>query len=328
VAVAGDYAYIAGDSGLRVIDVSDPVNPVEVGFHSTPDVARAVAATDDFVYVSGGGLSIFSFIPPHQVSGSVALPNGAPLPDVTISAGLGAEAMTNVSGVYTITDLVSGTYTLTPTLASYTFAPPTRTVTVPPDATGQDFIAYPTPLQAVDIGGPVSGTVGTTYWYTATAGPPTSTRPVTYTWQASGQLPVTHTHQYTLTDWLSYTWDVGGGKVITVTATNLGAAVTDTHEIWLYTPPQASFTAVPTSGLAPLSVTFTNTSTGDFHTSLWAFGDGIISTLQHPSHLYTTGSTYTVILTVEGPGGTDNETKPGYIAVQYGFYLPLILRAA
>jgi hypothetical protein len=37
--------------------------------------------------------------------------------------------------------LISGTYTLTPTKSGYTFSPPSRTVSVPPNATGQDFTA-------------------------------------------------------------------------------------------------------------------------------------------------------------------------------------------
>ncbi|MBK9055508.1 MAG: PKD domain-containing protein [Chloroflexi bacterium] len=41
-----------------------------------------------------------------------------------------------------------------------------------------------------------------------------------------------------------------------------------------YTPAQASFSGSPTSGIAPLNVTFTNLSTGDFDTCAWDFGDG------------------------------------------------------
>ncbi len=50
-------------------------------------------------------------------------------------------ALVHASSKYTITNLLAGTYILTPTLDGYTFLPPTRTVTVPPDATNIDFIA-------------------------------------------------------------------------------------------------------------------------------------------------------------------------------------------
>ena len=42
-AVTIDYAYVAGiASGLRVVDVSDPARPSEVGFQDTPGVAWSV----------------------------------------------------------------------------------------------------------------------------------------------------------------------------------------------------------------------------------------------------------------------------------------------
>ncbi len=41
VDVAEEYAYVAGgEAGLRVVDISDPMNPTEVGFHDTPGSAR------------------------------------------------------------------------------------------------------------------------------------------------------------------------------------------------------------------------------------------------------------------------------------------------
>jgi PKD repeat protein len=73
-------------------------------------------------------------------------------------------------------------------------------------------------------------------------------------------------------------------------------------------------------------VVFTNTSSGDYTTSLWDFGDVATSTLESPTHIYTAGGVYTVTLTVSGPGGSDTEAKAGYITVRYGLYLPLIVR--
>src|SRR4030042_1454371 len=44
VAVAGGYAYVADDGGgLRVISVSTPSAPVEVGYYDTPGYAYGVA---------------------------------------------------------------------------------------------------------------------------------------------------------------------------------------------------------------------------------------------------------------------------------------------
>jgi PKD repeat protein len=320
VTVAGDYAYLAdgadGEAGLRVVEVVDPANPVEAGFYDT-QYAQDVAVTGGraFLADASGGLYILHFIPRYTASGVIELADGTPLPGVTVSAGPGGDTITGATGVYTITDLISGTYTLTPTLATYTFSPPTRAVTGPPDVVGQDFLALPVPLAGIEITGPTTGTVGVTYWFTATAGPPASHLPVTYAWQATGQAPITRTDQATLTDWISYTWAIGGIQTITVTAANASASVTDTHQITLPHPVGADFTAAPLQGPAPLTVAFTNTSTGDYDTTLWSFGDGITSTLDHPVHDYVLPGVYTVTLTVTGPGGTDTETRPDYITV-------------
>ena len=46
VAVAGGYAYLADlNAGVRVIDVSDPSSPEEVGFYATYGHAYAVAVS-------------------------------------------------------------------------------------------------------------------------------------------------------------------------------------------------------------------------------------------------------------------------------------------
>jgi PKD repeat protein len=87
--------------------------------------------------------------------------------------------------------------------------------------------------------------------------------------------------------------------------------------------PVANFTANPTSGDTPLTVKFTDQSTGDITTRSWSFGDGAKSIVQNPSHTYARPGTYTVSLTVVGPGGSDTETKSGYIVVK-GTALPWI----
>jgi len=64
VAVAGSYAYVVNPepSGLRVIDVSTPSAPVEVGFYDTPGTAFGVAVAGAYVYVGDtrGGLLVLS----------------------------------------------------------------------------------------------------------------------------------------------------------------------------------------------------------------------------------------------------------------------------
>ena len=77
----------------------------------------------------------------------------------------------------------------------------------------------------------------------------------------------------------------------------------------------ASFTASPTNGVAPLTVTFTDTSTGSITNRFWNFGDGSttnFTALTSPTHTYTAG-TYNVTLIVSGSGISSTNTKPNYI---------------
>jgi PKD repeat protein len=126
----------------------------------------------------------------------------------------------------------------------------------------------------------------------------------------------------------THTYTAAGGYTVTLTVSDGldSSTITHTNYITVYAPVRADFTASPTSGLAPLTVVFTNTSSGDYTSSLWDFGDVATSTLESPTHIYTAGGVYTVTLTVSGPGGSDTETKEGYITVRYGLYLPLIVR--
>src|SRR5262245_38992616 len=79
--------------------------------------------------------------------------------------------------------------------------------------------------------------------------------------------------------------------------------------------PAAEFAGAPTSGVAPLTVAFTDLSTGAPTSWFWHFGDGAGSLVQHPSHTYQQAGLYTVSLTAKNAFGQDQETKVGYIAI-------------
>lgn len=93
--------------------------------------------------------------------------------------------------------------------------------------------------------------------------------------------------------------------------------------------PEAAFEATPTSGEAPLSVSFFNTSGGAVTSSQWAFGDGGTSTALNPIHVYTQAGVYSVTLTVAGPAGNNSITNTAYIQVDptmYRMFAPMIVR--
>jgi PKD repeat protein len=57
--------------------------------------------------------------------------------------------------------------------------------------------------------------------------------------------------------------------------------------------------------IAPLTINFTNTSTGDGLTYSWNFGDGGTSTQANPTHTFVNPNVYSVTLTVTNANGTD-----------------------
>src|SRR4029077_3340761 len=69
-------------------------------------------------------------------------------------------------------------------------------------------------------------------------------------------------------------------------------------------PPVAGMTAAPTTGPAPLTVTFADASTGGPTSWAWDFGDGTSSTVQFPpAHVYTNAGTYTASLIASNATG-------------------------
>ena len=77
--------------------------------------------------------------------------------------------------------------------------------------------------------------------------------------------------------------------------------------------PVADFSSDVASGNAPLTVTFTDKSTGNPTTWDWDFGDGNVSTDKNPVHIYTSAGTYTTTLTVSNADGA--ASKDGTITV-------------
>ena len=187
----------------------------------------------------------------------------------------------------------------------------------------------PVAPHSAEVDGTTTGAVQTEQAFTATVSPVTATLPITFMWRATDQALITHSGRASLEDTCAFTWTTSGPKSITVAAANAGGIVTGAHVITIHTPVQADFTAWPTVGVAPLTVVFTNTSSGDYITSLWDFGDGLTSTVWTPTHTYTAVSAYTISLQVSGLEGSDVETKAAYIhvgEVLHCAYLPLVVR--
>ena len=70
-----------------------------------------------------------------------------------------------------------------------------------------------------------------------------------------------------------------------------------------------------TTGPAPLTIRFTDLSTGNPTAWNWFFGDGNTSTNQNTTHIYMAPGNYTVNLTVSSGAGSDTLSRLGYITV-------------
>ncbi len=155
---------------------------------------------------------------------------------------------------------------------------------------------------------PLSGSAPLTVQFTdLSIGPPTS-----YAWDFGDGGTSTEANP-------SHVYSAGGTYTVKLTVKNSGGSHTMTRENYISVGGSgiiADFSGTPTSGTVPLTVQFTDLSTGGPTMWAWDFGDGGTSTVASPSYTYQTPGTYTVKLTASSQtGGTSTKVKEGYITV-------------
>jgi PKD repeat protein len=139
--------------------------------------------------------------------------------------------------------------------------------------------------------------------------------------KVSGTVPLTVNFTNTSTNSTSFLWDFGNGQSSTLQNPSITYNTAGTYTVTLIatgeggnntiiktnliTISPAPVTPPPVSSfsLGNISVSFKNTSTGATSYK-WNFGDGIISTVASPTHIYSKPGTYIVTLTSKSAAGS------------------------
>jgi gliding motility-associated-like protein len=138
------------------------------------------------------------------------------------------------------------------------------------------------------VGAPVSVTDGSTVGANS------------WNWSFPGASPASSTSQNN-----TVVYGAAGTYNIALTSqnTSVGCSGSATKQITILPNPVPSFTATPTSGCAPVTVAFTNTSPAGTSFT-WNFGDGQTFTGQTPPpHTYAANGSYSVTLTMTNASG-------------------------
>lgn len=131
---------------------------------------------------------------------------------------------------------------------------------------------------------------------------------------------------FTLADGIRTTADSTGARTATssIAGLSIGSLIALTPDVpvpptaptlltascSLPTPPVAQFTADAFQGNAPLTIMFTDATSGSPTSWAWRLGDGTTSTSQNPVHVYDTPGIYDVELTATNALGSNTITKP------------------
>lgn len=115
-----------------------------------------------------------------------------------------------------------------------------------------------------------------------------------------------------------HTYAADGSYTVTLTVTNPCGSTTVTKTVVIDADPTAGFSGSPTSGCAPLTVQFTNSSTGPGSlTYNWSFpgGNPSTSSSQNPQVVYAAAGAYSVTLITSSQFGSDTLVRSNYVSV-------------
>ncbi len=269
-------------------DVGDRLTST-VTYTWTSPGAKTITVTASNASGAVDASHVITIASPAQVAPLSVTIDGPPVGDVdaayTFTATVGPPTATlPMAYVWRATEQPSVTrmsdLTSTVTYTWIEAGPKTVTVTVSNDAgsasgthviTVQSTITPAVPPATITLwAGTVAGT-NNPVWVQAQVSPPTLTTPITYTWQASQQTPITFVRTSTYDalwsqdggfsdswTWAPFTWSTLGPKVITLTASNTGGSLNATHTLTISLAPSVVLTGSTVAGTGP---TYTYTAT-------------------------------------------------------------------
>jgi PKD repeat protein len=307
---ATNYLWDFGDGSVSAL--ANPTNTyTNAGVYSVTLAAIGAAGTNNLTRTNY--ITVTNTPPPPVVADFAADPTNGPAPLTVVFTNLSTGA-TNY-----LWDFGDGNFS--------TAANPTNSYT--------NAGIYSVALAAIGAAG--TNIITRTNYITVTNAPPPQVIAGFAAVPTNGAAPLTVVFTNLSAGATNYLWDLGDGNFsaavnptnsytnsgiysVTLTAVGVGGTnlVTRTNYITVTnTPPPpvvADFAGSPTNGIVPLSVAFTNLSSGATN-YLWDFGDGNLSGLTSPTNSYTNAGTYSVTLTATGPAGTNVLTKTNYILV-------------
>lgn len=182
-AANGSYSFAGLANG------SYTVTPSKTGFAFNP---TSTSVSVSGANVTGTDFTATSAATTYSISGSTGIAGAT----ITLSGANTGSVTTGAGGAYTISGLVPGSYTVTPSLSGFTFSPTSAAVTITTaNSTANDFVATAIPVPH-SISGTISGPAasGATISVTGTATATTTTA-------ANGSYTVTGLYDgnYTLT---------------------------------------------------------------------------------------------------------------------------------
>lgn len=160
--IDANYAYITqqGLFGFEVLDISNPTMPTEAASYydgsSVDGDSYEILKIGKYIYILDKYRGLNSFggqgTGTYSISGQTLESDYSTLlPGVTVSTNTGLSTISDSNGIYSFTNLITGTYTLSASHPNYEMSPETSTITVPPDQTEINFWGWPLPPKPVVV---------------------------------------------------------------------------------------------------------------------------------------------------------------------------------